>query len=50
MQTTQQKQTLDDGGPIPDDAAVPAPTTHRECPIDEFTLSHMRATTVDRDD
>lgn len=47
MPTTRQLRAHGDRNVVPDDTDPVTEREHQECPIDEFTLPHMRATGVD---
>lgn len=50
MPTTEQLRPHGDRNVVPKDLSASAEIEHRECPIDAFNLSHMRASSPDRDD
>ncbi|MFB6188285.1 MAG: hypothetical protein ABEI57_00215 [Halapricum sp.] len=47
MPTTKQLRPHGDRNVIPEDVSPKSEIEHDECPIDEFTLSHMRASSTD---
>lgn len=47
MPTTKQIRPHGDRNVVPDDCPSGTSDHHRECPVDEFTLSHMRAGSTD---